>query len=213
MKVASLPLGPIGANCYILYGQEEEGCIVIDPGDEPESLVRQLDRLGLMPAYILITHGHPDHTGGVTGLKKEYPEAKVMIHEADNEKLGTLGMGYHAPGSVDPTVADAFLHEGDEICCGSMRLKVIHTPGHSPGGVSLYAEEDGCVFTGDTLFRASIGRSDFPGGNYDDLEYSILQKLYSLPPETVVYPGHSSATSIGEEMEYNPFIRAGSSEG
>ena len=200
MKIMHFPLGPIGTNCYILHDPEEEECILIDPGDEPDRVIRQLDKLGVTPKYILITHGHPDHFGGVAVIKHTFPQAQVMIHEADHGRLAMPGVG--------KPVADAFLRDGDEIVCGSMRLKVIHTPGHSPGGVSLYAEDEACVFVGDTLFRASIGRTDFPGGDYDTLESSILNKLYKLPPETIVYSGHSSYTRIEDEMLYNPFIPA-----
>ena len=208
MEIASLPLGPIGTNCYIVYEPGEDECFVVDPGDEPRTVIRKLDSIGVVPKYILITHGHPDHTGGVAGLKREFPDAVVMIHEADNDKLGAQHPGTHLEEEGDAPVADAFFRDGEELDCGSMRLRVIHTPGHSPGGVSLYAEEGECLFAGDTLFRASVGRWDFPGGDYDALESSIRDKLYKLPPATVVYPGHSSATSIGEEIQYNPFIRA-----
>jgi len=208
-----MPLGRIGANCYILFEEGATACILIDPGDETSTVVQNLGKLNLEPKYILITHGHHDHFGAVSGVKSHYPDAQVLIHESDNERLRETGMRTYLRVTTEGPVADGFIKENDVILCGGIRLIVIHTPGHSPGGVCFYAETEGCVFSGDTLFRASVGRSDFPGGNQQDLFFSIREKLYKLPPETIVYPGHSAYTNIGEEMRNNPFIRADFTEG
>ena len=212
MEIITLPLGRIGANCYFLINPEAEDCILIDPGDEPDTVIRKLDSLGLTPKYILITHGHPDHVGAVAELKSVFPETQVMIHEADASKMGNRPVMHVQTAPFQEATSDGFYKDGDEVVCEGIRVQVIHTPGHSPGGVCLYVEEDGSLFSGDTLFRASVGRWDFPGGNMADLEASIKDKLYTLPQETVVYPGHSSTTTIGDEMLYNPFIRAESGD-
>jgi len=214
MDIFNLALGMLGTNCYILCAPDEPGCIIIDPADEPRYIFNRLDDLKVEPKYIVITHGHPDHLGAVAALKEAYPEVQIMIHEADAKIPPQFGRGAHTPaGAADWPSTVTFLRDGDKIQCGSICLDVYHTPGHSPGGVCLYAKEDGCVFTGDTLFNGSVGRSDFPGGNIHDLEASIRNKLYRLPPDTVVYPGHSQSTSIGDEMQFKPFFRGDPADG
>ena len=208
MEILKLPLGQIGANCYILYDKVAEACIVIDPGDEPDTVIRRLENMGLIPAYILLTHGHPDHVGGVVGVKRAFPDAPVMIHEADSRNLHLRPRLHQQTADFEVAKPDRFLTDGELIECGGIVLEVIHTPGHSPGGVCLYAREEDVLFAGDTLFRDTVGRSDFPGGNLPDLEHSIREILYKLPPDTVVYPGHSAETTIGDEMQHNRYIRA-----
>jgi len=208
MEIINMNVGMLGTNCYILFEPDNPECIIIDPGDEPEMIFNRLNAFGLEPKYIVVTHGHPDHTGAIPDLHENWPDVRVMIHEADTMTTNRLGSRHRNPlEAFDGSDSLILLREGDEIRCGGIRLRVVHTPGHSPGGVCLISEEEGCVFTGDTLFNGSVGRSDFPGGNFNDLMLSIKEKLYCLPPETEVYPGHSQPTTIGEEMEYNPFVR------
>jgi glyoxylase-like metal-dependent hydrolase (beta-lactamase superfamily II) len=210
MEIIMLPVGMLGANCYILFDPEAPECVVIDPGDEPRIIISRLNSLRIEPKYIAITHAHPDHIGAIPALKEAWPEAKIMIHEAEFGRLreaeNRISVLMEDSGSDQIIV----LKEGDEIRCGSISLEVMHTPGHSPGGVCYLAKEDNCVFTGDTLFYGSVGRADFPGGDIRLLRSSIQEKLYKLPEDMVVYPGHSQETTIGEEMRNNIFIRADS---
>jgi glyoxylase-like metal-dependent hydrolase (beta-lactamase superfamily II) len=208
MEIFFMPVGMLGANCYILYEPGDGDCIMIDPGGEAHIILSRLDSLGIKPKYILITHGHPDHIEAIDELTEAWPEARIMIHGDDMKTLSSIDRRFPTPrwakdgGSVD------FYVEGEDIVCGGITLKPIFTPGHSPGGVCLVSEGENCAFTGDTLFSGSVGRSDFPGGNFPDLEASIRNKLYCLPPDMRVFPGHGQDTTIGREMESNPYIRA-----
>ncbi len=212
MEIINLILGSYETNCYILYEPGQPQGIVIDPGFEPETIIGKLKAIGVKPQYILATHGHGDHIGAIPALKAAYPEAQVLVHAADAPMLEDSSRSFlKAMGSTQAPRADGHLEEGDEIVCGAIKLRVIHTPGHTAGGVSLLAEDSGCLFAGDTLFNGSVGRTDLPGGNFNQLELSIQGKLYQLPPEFTVYTGHGPATSIGKEKQSNPFVRANSS--
>jgi hydroxyacylglutathione hydrolase len=185
-----MPVGPIQANCYILGCKKTMEGIVIDPGDEAFHIVKQISRTGLKIKYILITHGHPDHTGAARELKGII-KAPVWIHRLDSRGLDF---------PPDGTLAD-----GQDINVGTYNIKVIHTPGHSPGGVCFYAP--GAVFTGDTLFAGSVGRTDFPGGDHRRLITGVKEKIFPLGDEIRVYPGHGPASTIGQERMRNPFFR------
>ncbi len=206
MIIKKLEVGPIMANCYILGCEETKQAIVIDPGDEGDRILLELAESALKVTYILNTHGHFDHVGGNSRLK-EVTGAPLAIHEDDSPMLAQLAMsaarfGLSAENSPE---ADRYLVEGDTIDAGTISLKVIHTPGHTRGGVCLYTP--GHLFSGDTLFAGSIGRTDFPGGDFDTLINSIKTKLLCLPRETVVYPGHGMPSTIEMEMRSNPFLR------
>ena len=185
-----LVVGPYQTNCYILGCKETRQGLVIDPGDEVLRIVKEITRSGLEIKYIAITHGHIDHVGGVSELKR-ITKAPVLIHRLD---AGALG--------VRP---DGFLEEGQSLQVGNYALSVIHTPGHSPGGVCLYAP--GAVFTGDTLFAGSVGRTDFPGGSHELLVQGVRQKIFPLGDSLRVYPGHGPESTIGRERMTNPFFR------
>jgi len=184
-------VGPIQANCYIVGCKQTGEAVVIDPGGEVPRIVSEVVKRKLTVRCILNTHGHWDHTGGNDELR-EITRAPLMIHRGDAPQL-----------SQTP---DDWLEEGREIRFGTYRLKVIHTPGHSPGGVCLAGP--GVVFTGDTLFAGSIGRTDLPGGDYETLLSGVRGKLFSLGDEVRVYPGHGPSSTIGQERAQNPFFQA-----
>jgi hydroxyacylglutathione hydrolase len=173
--------------------------IVVDPGfdrvGEEEKVLKVLKEGELEVQFVIDTHGHPDHTAGNAVLKK-VTGAPVLIHRLDAAMLTRRGMK-----------ADSFLEEGDDVRFGDAALRVLHTPGHSPGSISLLGKE--CVFTGDTLFSGSIGRVDLPGGSGKDIMHSLLQKLAKLPDELAVYPGHGPETTLWREKQSNPFLQRG----
>jgi len=202
----TLAVGPIMANCYILGCENTKKAVVIDPGDEAERILMALAEEKLSVEYILNTHGHFDHVGANARLKKA-TGAELILHPDDIEMLGALKQAAAAFGlsSEDSPPPDRTVVDGDRITFGDITLEVLHTPGHSPGGISFYT--DGTVFVGDTLFAGSIGRTDFPGGNFDTLISSIKTKLFALDDNVKVYTGHGPATTIGQEKRSNPFLR------
>jgi glyoxylase-like metal-dependent hydrolase (beta-lactamase superfamily II) len=183
-------VGPYQANCYILGCKDTMEGLVIDPGDEVFRIVQAITESKLTIKSILITHGHIDHVGGAAELKR-ITGAPVGIHRLDSAALGFP--------------ADKHVDEGDTIQLGTYSLKVLHTPGHSPGGVCYLAP--GAVFTGDTLFAGSIGRTDFPGGDYQQLIQGVKAKLFTLDDALRVYPGHGPLSTIATERATNPFFR------
>jgi glyoxylase-like metal-dependent hydrolase (beta-lactamase superfamily II) len=201
-----LPVGPLQTNCY-LYGSPQAGRgVIIDPGDEPDRIWEEFRGSGLALEAIVNTHAHFDHAGGNRRLK-ELTGAPILIHRVDAPAVTRLGAQarFFLMEAEDSPPADRLLEEGDVIGLGPASLTVRHSPGHTPGGILLVGE--GLVFSGDTLFAGSVGRTDFPGGSWGELVVSIREKLLDLPDETVVYPGHGPATTIGEERRYNPFLR------
>ena len=205
MIVKELQVGMIGTNCYVVACPETQEAIVIDPGDEAKRIHNLVTKNGFKITAIVNTHGHWDHVGGNRELKK-LTGAPIYIHEQDARFLtdGRLHLGSMMGNNENSPAADKLLKEGDIVKVGKHNLKIIHTPGHTPGGISLIGEN--LVFVGDTLFAGSIGRTDLPGGNYTTLINSIKEKLLSLDDETVVYPGHGPSTTIGRERARNPFL-------
>lgn len=209
MKIDHLILGAYETNCYVLrVGPAAEACLVIDPGLDSEPLIEFLQEHRFNPVAVVLTHGHIDHIAGVSALRQEFPGTKVFIHELDAEMLtkphtnlsAMMGMAFRTKPQ------DSTLQEGDVIEQAGLKLLVLHTPGHTPGGISLYSQDDGVAFVGDTLFADSVGRTDFPGGSMSQLLDSVRQKLFTLPGETNVYPGHGPATTIAHEKAHNPFF-------
>jgi glyoxylase-like metal-dependent hydrolase (beta-lactamase superfamily II) len=193
------------ANCFILGCEETLEAAVIDPGDEASRILRTLEEAHLTATLIINTHGHFDHVGANKQLK-DATGAPILIHPLDAPMLSKLASsaaawGLAADNSPPP---DRNLEDGDKITFGRIALTVIHTPGHTPGGISLHT--DGQVFVGDTLFAGSIGRTDFPGGSFAVLKESIQKKLFALDEGVRVYTGHGPSTTIGEEKRFNPFV-------
>jgi len=182
--------------------------VVIDPGGNGQKVLKTIEVLGLTPIFIVNTHGHFDHTAANAYLKRA-TGAELLIHRADEPLI--LGQSRNAAfwgiEVEDSPPADRYIDEGDLIVIGDITLQVIHTPGHTPGGVSLFT--DRMVFVGDTLFQGSIGRTDFPGGDYRQLISSIKEKLLPLGDDVIVYPGHGPQTTIGQERQTNPFLVGG----
>ncbi len=205
MILKILVVGALQVNCYIIGCEATKEAVVIDPGDDVDKILETLNDNELKLKYIINTHAHFDHVGGNARLKEE-TGAKIIIHEDDNillEKLTRQAdvFGYQVTPSPP---GDILVNDGDVIDFGKLELEVIHTPGHSPGGISL--KTDGVIFTGDTLFYQSIGRTDLPGGSYDHIMYSIKNKLFKFDNDTQIRPGHGKETTIGEERKYSPFF-------
>ena len=208
MLIERLVVGALQTNCYIVADEDALEGVIIDPGGSAGTILKRVEALKLRIRYVINTHGHFDHIMANKDVMQA-TGAKLAIHAEDEEMLhkggGLLLLGLIA-SSPPP---DMLLNEGDVIAFGRCSLRVLHTPGHSPGSISLYSEAEGVVFCGDVLFNMSIGRSDLPGGNQRLLLESIRTKLFALPEETVVYPGHGPPTTIGHEKAYNPFFTEG----
>jgi glyoxylase-like metal-dependent hydrolase (beta-lactamase superfamily II) len=208
--VRGFALGPFETNCYVVRVGASTGCWIIDAGYEPGELIGYARQAGLTPEAIVLTHAHADHIAGVRAVLDAFPGTPLWIHGAEREWLrdpqlnlsAAIGMAVTAP---DP---DATLTHGQQLELDGSTWRVLHTPGHSPGGITLYCEQASLALVGDTLFAGSIGRSDFPGSSFETLAHSIRTHLYTLPPETRALPGHGPATTIGREKSTNPFVRA-----
>ena len=209
MKVDRLVLGEFDNNCYIVRSSDEASdCLIIDTGLDVQPLLEFLEHGKLTPEAIILTHGHIDHIAGVETLREKFPSILVYIHKLDAGMLidAEVNLSILAGTPFAADKADHLIDEGDAIDKAGIRLRVIHTPGHTPGGICLYSEKDGIIFVGDTLFAGSIGRTDFPNGNMQQLIKGIKHKLFTLPEDTIAYPGHGPETTIGREKADNPFL-------
>lgn len=207
MIFEGFPVGAMEANCYLIGCEETKEGAVVDPGAEGQRILKKAGGLGLKIRYIILTHGHVDHIGALAEVQQA-TGAEVLIHAGDADMLTNSHKNLSA--YVGPMLtfkeADRLLQDGDTIKVGNITIDVIHTPGHTKGGICLKCGPD-VIITGDTLFAGSVGRSDFPGGSHTQLIASIKNKLLKFPPDTRVCPGHGPESTIGEEKRYNPFLR------
>jgi hydroxyacylglutathione hydrolase len=208
MKWERIPLGPLQTNCYVIWNDKKQ-CLLIDPGEEGEKVISFLTDKQLQPLAILLTHAHFDHIGAVDVLREEY-SIPLYVHEKEAKWLLDPALNgsqlFMMSEMLRLKPADYILTSEDALKIENFKLELFATPGHSPGSLSFYIKEMNAVIAGDTLFMGSIGRTDLPGGNHKELLASIHNKLLALPEETSVLPGHGPETTIGSEMDSNPFL-------
>ena len=199
-------VGPLEVNCYILGCEDTKEAAIIDPGDNADEIISNIEKEGLNPKFIINTHAHFDHIGGVKAIQDHF-KIDFILHEGDlflvenaSEQATAFGLK-----PISKPVVNKNATNGEKVNLGNKSITVIHTPGHSPGGVCYYSDNN--IFVGDTLFAGSIGRTDLPGGSYDTLINSIKENLFPLGDSTIVYPGHGPSTTIGNEKEHNPFLK------
>ncbi len=207
LSVELLAVGPLMTNCYIAWDEGTREGVIIDPGEDADVILAKVKALGIEIKLILATHCHFDHIGAMAPLKRAI-DAEFLAHEGDlffveDGKASARKWGFDIE---QPPLPDRYIEDGDKIAVGNFTLEVLHTPGHSPGGVSFLHEK--MVFAGDCLFQGSIGRTDFRMGSLEELTESIRKRLYTLPDNTIVYTGHGPITTIGEEKMHNPFVRS-----
>lgn len=204
MKIKRFEVGPLFVNCYVVYDENTLQAVVIDPGDEPDLILDFIKEESLTTKYILCTHGHFDHIGAVKEIKDE-TGAKIILHEKDLEiymNSPAIAMQFFGIEIEHQPEPEILVNDDDSVKIETIEFKIIHTPGHSPGSISIYSEKH--LFTGDTLFAGSVGRTDIIGGNMNELMNS-LRKIATFPADTVVLPGHGPKTKISIEIKTNPF--------
>jgi hydroxyacylglutathione hydrolase len=204
MKVKHITVGPIQSNCYVVYDEKSSDAMVIDPGEEAGKIIKMIEEDKLKVRYIVCTHGHFDHIGAVSEVKKK-TGAKVVINRNDSEIFMHAGELAASWGFQieQPAAPDMLVEDGAELVVGSLHFRVLVTPGHSPGGICLYGQ--GVLFTGDTIFAGSVGRTDLYGGDMGELKKSF-KRLILFPPETMILPGHGGSSTIGKEKIVNFFV-------
>jgi len=213
LTVETIVVGDFQTSCHVVFRDGDSRAMVVDPGGEGRRILARIEERSLEVATILVTHGHVDHIAGNEALTNAFPETRLLVGAKDEGMLASPMKNLSALvlKRIKSPPADEALAEGDTVEVAGVEGEVLETPGHTPGGISLYfsaEKNDGqpIVFSGDTLFQMSIGRSDFPGGNGKQLIRSIREKLLTLPPETIVYPGHGGPTTVAEEAAANPFV-------
>jgi hydroxyacylglutathione hydrolase len=206
MEYETLVVGALETNCYLAYCPDTRAAAVIDPGAEPEKIIHGIAELELKPTILINTHGHVDHVGANKDIKDKY-DIPLCIHEADQKMLASVlqsGLSFLLGSKASPD-ADRFLRDGEILDIGHQQLEVIHTPGHSPGSISL--KSNGLIFSGDTLFCGGVGRTDLPGGSWKELEKSINERILRFPDDVLILPGHGPSTTVGQERTDNPFLQ------
>lgn len=209
-QVDTIVVGAYMVNCYLYRDSESGDAVIIDPGDEPEKIYRQIERAGCLPRAVLLTHGHLDHIAAVDEIKNKF-DIPLYIGKGEEPLLSDpVANGSAILGEpVTAGAPDKLLAHEDLVVAGKLRLQVLATPGHSPGGVCYLDQENGWLFCGDTLFMQSIGRTDLPGGSLDRLMESIKTQIMTLPDQVICYPGHGPSTTVGAERNANPFLTGG----
>ncbi|NLY71228.1 MAG: MBL fold metallo-hydrolase [Clostridiales bacterium] len=206
MQIKQFITGPLQVNCYLVIDDNTNKAFIVDPGGKDKKLLNYIEENKIDVEYIILTHGHGDHICGIEFFKEALPDAKIVANEDERELLNNPRQNHSilTCGKAISVDVDKYVSDGDRLKVGDLELACISTPGHTPGGMCIYV--DGALFSGDTLFAQSIGRTDFPYSSFDSLKESIQGKLYTLPEDTKVYPGHMGSTTIGFEKEYNPFV-------
>lgn len=206
IKIGRMVVGAVQTNCYFLQNTDTNQVVVVDPADKGDKIYEELTRRGYKVEAILLTHGHFDHIMGVDALRK-LSNAKAYLGEKEEKLISNADLNVSAMfGTPYTTTADILVKDNQILELAGMKIRVIHTPGHTAGGVSYYLEEQGILFCGDTLFLESVGRTDFPTSSAADIKQSVREKLFLLPDEVYVYPGHGPTTTIEHEKENNPFV-------
>lgn len=205
MIIKTVVVGPLGVNCYILGCEDTKEAAIIDPGDNADEIIKVIHEEGLNPGFIINTHAHFDHVGGVKTIQEHF-KIDFFLHKEDLFLIDNVSEQATAFGlnPIPKPEVDKFVNNGDKISLGNKVINVIHTPGHSPGCVCYHIDNN--VFVGDTMFAGSIGRTDLPGGSYETLINSIKKRLFPLGDSTIVYPGHGPSTTIENERKHNPFL-------
>lgn len=206
MKIKHYLTGLLSVNTYLVYDEKTKEGFIVDPGGYSHQLAADAKDSGVNIKYIILTHGHGDHIGGVAQYLAECPDAKVIAHEIEAEMLGNpqLNVSLDCCGRPISMEADIYVKDRETLKVGEMELTFIHTPGHTTGGMSIYVDKH--IFSGDTLFCRSIGRTDFWGGDFRTIINSIKDRLFAFPDDTIVLPGHMGPTTIGDEKRGNPFV-------
>lgn len=206
MWIERFIVGMVGTNCYVISNEETSECFLIDPGAYSDKMITYIRENALKPQAVLLTHGHFDHIMGLDEVLKQFSvpvyaqeQEEILLKDASYNASVSYGLAYTFSGA-------SYIKDGQVLELAGMKIRVIHTPGHTIGGCCYYIEAENVLFSGDTLFHDSVGRTDFPTGSQSQLVRSIREKLLDLPEETVVYPGHMSETTIGHEKKYNPFL-------
>ena len=211
MRVFGFEAGPVATYGYLVVDEETKSGVIIDaPLQSAAEIEAKAAEMGITPGALILTHTHWDHTGDAAALKRLFPEILVYVHPDDEYRL-TEPMKHtvwNLPFTIEGMKSDRHLHHGDTVALGGICLEVIHTPGHTEGGICLYDRDHKILFAGDTLFAGSVGRTDLPGGIWETLLGSISEHLFTLPDDVHVFPGHGPATTIGEEKRSNPFVGA-----
>lgn len=206
MKLKIMTVGPLEENCYIVYDEKKHDAFIVDPGDEAERIAGFIDAEGLIPQFIINTHGHWDHVGAVAALKEKYG-VPFYLHSADEEWLKEPLCHLFGESNIQGLTVDRALVDGEVLTFAGQTICVLHTPGHTKGGCTFWMKEMDVAFTGDTLFKGTVGRTDFPGGSYEEILDSVQHKLSVLPDSCTVFPGHGPKSDMAWERAHNPYMR------